>query len=89
MFKGLTKYGLLARDHWKEHLPKMYQSLKESGQLMPTLLELQETVAEQISEMIADGAQYHEAWEIAREQIFLPSEDDETNEDNPPNPENL
>ena len=87
MFKGLTKYGYLAREHWKEHLPKMYRELRESGQLMPVLLELQETISDQISEMIANGASPHEAWEIAREQIFLPAEDDETNQNDLPEPE--
>jgi len=52
IFEGLTKYGTLARDHWKEHRPKMYKELKESGQLMPMLLELQESIREQMSDLL-------------------------------------
>ncbi len=37
----LGKYGKLAERHLKEHLPKVYRELKQSGQLLSYLLDVE------------------------------------------------
>ncbi len=42
----LGKYGKLAERHLKEHLPKVYQELKQSGQLLSYLLDVEKRTDE-------------------------------------------
>jgi hypothetical protein len=35
---GLTRFGAMADQHWKEHRPRLYQRLKARSLLMPALL---------------------------------------------------
>lgn len=79
MTNQLGHYGLLAKKHWKKFRPKMYAELEKSGELMPVLLSLQERVSNQVLDLLEKGFQVHEAEEVVRDQIYLPSEDDVPN----------
>ena len=49
----LGKYGKLAEKHLKEHLPKVYQELKQSGQLLSYLLDVEERTDEAVDQVRA------------------------------------
>jgi hypothetical protein len=75
--KGLNGFGWKAKEHLKENRPKMYQQLKESGRLEKYLMSVQKEVSKEIAQRMDNGAQWHEAWEYARQRIYIPSEDEE------------
>ena len=81
----LTQYGLMAEEHWREHLPKMVQNLEAQGQLQEMLLEAEEKTKDEMEEItrnlisekgyMPDQAE-RAAWEIVRERyILLPPEE--------------
>jgi hypothetical protein len=41
------------------------------------LLSVQNEVMKEIGQRIENGAQWHEAWEYARQRIYIPNEDEE------------
>ena len=49
----LGRYGKLAEKHLKEHLPKVYQELKQSGQLLSYLLDVEERTDEAVDQVRA------------------------------------
>ena len=49
----LGKYGNMAEKHLKEHLPKVYQELKQSGQLLSYLLDVEERTDEALDQVRA------------------------------------
>ena len=64
-----------AREHWKEHLPKMYARLEKSGQIEDALTKAAEATAAGIRALTMQGATWQEAWEQTRESyLFLPEE---------------
>ena len=73
----LGSIGQEARRHWKQHRPKMYKELQEVGTLKTTLLELENRVAKQLEDLAHQGLNYDQAWEMVRDQVLLPSEEDQ------------
>ena len=73
----LGSIGREAKRHWKQFRPKMYKELQEAGTLMTTLLELENRVAKQLEELSLQGLNYDQAWEMVRDQVLLPSEEDQ------------
>lgn len=64
-----------ARDHWKEHLPKMYARLEKAGTLEQALTEAADATAAGMRVLVTQGATQQEAWEQVRERyLFLPEE---------------
>lgn len=64
-----------ARLHWREHLPQMYQRLKETGKLEESLQVAADQTAKAMAQLQAEGFDHHAAWEMTREQyLFLPEE---------------
>ncbi len=49
----LGKYGKLAEKHLKEHQPKVYRELKQSGQLLSYLLDVEERTDEAVDQVRA------------------------------------
>lgn len=72
-----------AREHWKEHRPKMFKELQASGQLETRLREAAEATSQQMQELMAQGFQHHEAWEATREQFLFPPEEPGASEEAP------
>jgi len=77
LVKSLTSIGLEAKEHLRKFRPKIYQQLKESGELQDYLLDLQDRAMGQLGQMIENGALYHEAKEIVNQMLFPPSEEEE------------
>lgn len=83
------------RNHWKEHRPKLYRELGKSGELeshldgkIKRVLEQKELIKKQLveqSDYTPDQAE-RSAWELVREDLFLPSEEDVPNLGESPNP---
>ena len=73
----LGSIGQQAKRHWKQHRPKMYKELQEAGALKTTLLELENRVAKQLEDLSLQGLNYDQAWEMVRDQVLLPSEEDQ------------
>ncbi len=73
----LGSIGREARRHWKQHRPKMYKELQEAGTLKTTLLELENRVAKQMEDLSLQGLKPNQAWEMVRDQVLLPSEEDQ------------
>lgn len=76
---GLTGLGWQIHDHLKEHRPKMFQELKKQGILKQTVEAMQNQAKERMMNLEEGGLQHHEAWEIVKEDVLLPSEEDVPN----------
>ena len=64
-----------ARQHWQEHCPKLYASLKEAGTLTQRLTEAAEQTSQDLMNLMGQGFNHQEAWEAVREtHLFLPEE---------------
>ena len=64
-----------AREHWQEHLPKMFARLTKAGKLEQALTEAADGTAAAMRALTTQGASWEEAWEQTREQyLFLPEE---------------
>lgn len=81
--KPLTQYGLMAKKHWQEFLPRMVAELEASGSLHLMLLEAEEKTDAEMDalrrQFLRQGLtpqQAHDrAWELVRERyLFLPPE---------------
>ncbi len=75
----LGKYAQIADAHWKVHRPKMYAQLKANGQLRQALLDAQEHASRTCADMIEGGASSDQAWEVAKDSLYLPTEQDRPN----------
>lgn len=65
----------LARSHWKEHRPLMFQRLLDAGTLEQGLAKAAESTATAMRLLTTQGATQEEAWEATREQyLLLPEE---------------
>lgn len=73
---GLNSLGWKIHDHLKQHRPTMFQELKADGRLNRYVLEQQSQAGERLTTLEHQGLYPHEAMELLREQIFLPSEAD-------------
>ncbi len=72
----LDSLGLKLYDHLKRHRPKMFSELKANGELVPFLKQLQDYGLNQLGQLQEGGLNYHEAWEIVKDEVLLPTEDD-------------
>jgi hypothetical protein len=73
---GLTPLGWQIHDHLKKYRPKMFQDLKAHGQLKQTVEALQNKASADLASLEAQGLYHHEAWEIVKDDVLLPSEED-------------
>lgn len=72
-----------AREHWKEHRPRMFKELQARGLLETRLREAAEATSEQMQSLMAQGFQHHEAWEATREQFLFLAEEPGVSEEAP------
>ncbi len=79
----LSKYGLMAEEHWRKYLPKMVAELEAAGKLRASLFRAQLNTMDDMdiisSRAIQLGYTPEEAreiaWDLVRERyIFLPPE---------------
>lgn len=73
---GLNSLGWTMHDHLKSARPKMFQALQQEGRLNQYLLDQQTSLSEQLTNLEHSGLQPHEAREMLRDQIYLPTEED-------------
>jgi hypothetical protein len=74
--KGLTGLGWQIHDHLKEHRPKMFQALKQQWNLKQTVERMQNQAKERMINLENAGLYHHEAWEIVKDDVLLPTEED-------------
>ena len=72
---GLTSLGWEIHDHLKEHRPKMFQELKSHGILNATVLRMQNQANDRMQALENGGLYRHEAWEIVKDDVLLPTEE--------------
>jgi hypothetical protein len=75
------KYKEMAREHWQEWLPKMYQEMEASGRLEHHLEEAARLTQQQMKSLMDSGLYEHEAWEMVREEYILRKPEPEAYED--------
>ncbi len=63
----------IAKEHWKEFLPKKYAALEAQGQeaLYKALYQAAEMTGQQMDQLQASGLSHWEAWEMTREEYLL------------------
>jgi tRNA A58 N-methylase Trm61 len=76
---GLNSLGWQIHDHLKEFRPKMFQALKAQGKLKQTVEAMQNQASATMASLEAQGLYHHEAWEIVKDDVLLPSEEDVPN----------
>ena len=76
---GLNSLGWKIHDHLKEHRPKMFQALKVEGRLKQTVEVMQNQANNQMMSLEDGGLKPHEAWEIVKDSVLLPTEEDVPN----------
>lgn len=75
----LLGYAHLARTHWQEHCPRLFQELETTGQLEAALTAAEErTLAEMIAlqadfrrQGLTPAQAHQQAWELVRERYLL------------------
>ncbi len=71
----LTRWGQMAKEHWRKFRPKMYRDLEQSGKLEEMLFKHQEMAKREAGELARQGLNQIEIEEIVLPQyILLPSE---------------
>jgi hypothetical protein len=63
----LQGWARAAADHWKEHRPKMYQELVESGELEARAEKAVELTKDALVDGLQKGLPYDQVWEGVRE----------------------
>ncbi|MEO5631785.1 MAG: hypothetical protein ABIQ24_03680 [Nitrospiraceae bacterium] len=76
---GLNSLGWQIHDHLKEHRPKMFQALKAHGQLKQTVEAMQNQAKQDLINLEESGLSRNQAWEIVKDDVLLPSEEDVPN----------
>ena len=76
---GLDSLGWQIHDHLKEHRPKMFRELKNHGMLNATILRMQNQANDRMQALEDGGLYHHEAWEIVKDDVLLPTEEDVPN----------
>lgn len=84
--KRLNRFGLEAKEHWREHLPKMFQKLQSEGMLEKALLFAQERTMQEMSALESLGMTPDEAWEATREKYLILREEPDLEDLPPSNP---
>jgi len=77
--KGLNSLGWQIHDHLKKYCPKMFQDLKAQGRLKQIVETMQNQASQDMASLEAQGLYHHEAWEIVKDDVLLPSEEDVPN----------
>jgi hypothetical protein len=72
----LGSLGWKIHDHLKEHRPKMFHRLKAEGHLEAYVKKMQDNASGQLASLEHQGLFPHEAWEIVKDQVLLPTEVD-------------
>jgi hypothetical protein len=81
----LTQYGLMAKEHWREHCPRMVAEMERTGTLQQMLLEAERKTKDEMDgirrQLLQQGLTpqqaHNQAWEMVREKyILLPAEND-------------
>jgi hypothetical protein len=72
----LTRFGLIAKAHLKEHRPKLYRQLQKEGRLDQFAQERADAAQRVLDELVKKGYPHDGAWEIAKDEIYLPTEED-------------
>jgi hypothetical protein len=73
---GLTGLGWQIHDHLKQYRPKMFQDLKAHGQLKQTVEAMQNQANKDLASLEDSGLSRNQAWEIVKDDVLLPSEED-------------
>lgn len=76
---GLTSLGWEIHGHLKEHRPTMFQDLKAQGVLMSTVERMQNQANERMLNLEEGGLHHDQAWEIVKDDVLLPTEEDAPN----------
>ena len=82
----LRPLAVLAIEHWKENLPKMYQALKQSGTLNKAAMEAAQKTLDEQATLIASGIPPEAAWEMVRETYLFQPEEPGASEEAPNSP---
>ncbi len=72
----LNPLGLKLYHHLERHRPKQFRELEQKGELDSYLLSLQDYAGRNLVQLQQGGLYFHEAWEIVKDDVLLPSEDD-------------
>ena len=76
------QYTKMALEHWREWRPRAYKEMQEAGTLNKRAQDASKAAAKQVADLMAAGAQQHEAEEIVLPQyILLLPEEREDEED--------
>ena len=73
----LNPLGLKLYHHLERHRPKQFRDLQQKGELDSFLLSLQNYGDRNLVQLQQSGLYFHEAWEIVKDDVLLPSEDDQ------------
>lgn len=76
---GLNGLGWQIHDHLKKYRPKMFQDLKAHGQLKQIVEAMQNKARADLSSLEESGLSRNQAWEIVKDDVLLPSEEDVPN----------
>ena len=74
---NLNSVGWKMHDHLKRYRPRMFQALKDAGDLTTYFQDLQQRMEERISALENQGLAEFEAMEMLREEMFPPAETDQ------------
>ncbi len=72
----LNGFGWMFYHHLERHRPKQFRDLQQKGELDSYLLSLQDYAGRNLVQLQQGGLQFHEAWEIVKDDVLLPTEDD-------------
>jgi hypothetical protein len=75
----LNSLGWEIHDHLKEFRPKMFQELKDQGRLNESIKRMQDQASARMASLENAGLYRHEAWEIVKDDVLLPAEEDVSN----------
>jgi hypothetical protein len=64
--------------HWQLYHPKMLLRLQQENRLKQALEETAEQFSDLLYDLISRGMEYHQAWELAIDQMLLPEESTST-----------
>jgi hypothetical protein len=73
---GLTSLGWQIHDHLKQYRPKMFQELKAHGHLKQTVEAMQNQAKQDLINLEESGLSRNQAWEIVKDDVLLPTEED-------------
>lgn len=65
-----------AKAYWEEHYPTKCTYLRSIGELDEALIEAAQKAEGDITDLVADGLSWDEAWEIASEEHLFSVEDE-------------